>query len=36
MFKRAISIGALVISMIALFGTNANAQFFDGWGWFEF
>ena len=36
MFKRLILIGALVMSMVPLFGTNANAQFFDGWGWFGF
>lgn len=36
MFKRLILIGALVISTIPIFGTNANAQFFDGWGWFGF
>jgi hypothetical protein len=36
MFKRLILIGALVISMVPLFGSNANAQFFDGWGWFGF
>ena len=26
----------LVTSMVPLFGSNANAQFFDGWGWFGF
>jgi hypothetical protein len=36
MLKRLVLIGALVISMVALFGSNANAQFFDGWGWFGF
>jgi hypothetical protein len=36
MFRRVILIGALVISMVPLFGGNANAQSFDGWGWFGF
>ncbi len=36
MFKRLILIGALVISMVAMLGTHANAQSFDGWGWFGF
>ena len=36
MFKRLILIGAFVVGMVPLFGTNANAQFFDGWGWFGF
>jgi hypothetical protein len=36
MFKRLILIGALIISMVPLFGSPANAQFFDGWGWFGF
>jgi hypothetical protein len=36
MFKRLILIGALIISMVPLFESSANAQFFDGWGWFGF
>ena len=36
MFKRLILIGALVISIVAMSGTHANAQSFDGWGWFGF
>jgi hypothetical protein len=36
MFKRLMLIGALVISVVAMSGTHANAQFFDGWGWFGF
>jgi hypothetical protein len=36
MIKRLILIGAFVISMVPLFGTNAIAQSFDGWGWFGF
>jgi hypothetical protein len=36
MFKRLVLIGALVISAVAMSSTHANAQFFDGWGWFGF
>ena len=36
MFKRLILISALVISAVAMSSTHANAQFFDGWGWFGF
>jgi hypothetical protein len=36
MFKRLILIGVLVISAVAMSSTHANAQFFDGWGWFGF
>lgn len=36
MFKRCTLICALVISAVAISGTHANAQFFDGWGWFGF
>ena len=36
MFKRLMSIAGLVIGVIAMSGTHANAQFFDGWGWFGF
>jgi hypothetical protein len=36
MFKRLILIGLLAISAVATSGTGANAQFFDGWGWFGF
>src|SRR5512139_1165258 len=36
MFKRFMLISALVISAVAVSGTRANAQFFDGWGWFGF
>lgn len=35
MFKRLMLI-ALAISVVAMSGTHANAQFFDGWGWFGF
>jgi hypothetical protein len=35
MFKKLFLIGGLVISMVAMSGTHANAQF-DGWGWFGF
>lgn len=36
MFKRLILIGLLGIGAVAMSGTHANAQFFDGWGWFGF
>jgi hypothetical protein len=36
MFKKLIVIGVLVISAVAMSSTHANAQFFDGWGWFGF
>lgn len=36
MFKRLMLIAGLVVSVIAMSGTHANAQFFDGWGWFGF
>src|SRR4030095_4953390 len=36
MFKKLIVIGGLVISAVAMSSTHANAQFFDGWGWFGF
>lgn len=36
MFKKLIVIGVFVISVVAMSGTHANAQFFDGWGWFGF
>jgi hypothetical protein len=36
MFKRLMLIAGLVVSVIAISGTHANAQFFDGWGWFGF
>jgi hypothetical protein len=36
MYKRLVLIGGLVITIVALFGTNAIAQSFDGWGWFGF
>jgi hypothetical protein len=29
-------IGLLVMSVVVMFGTNAHAQSFDGWGWFGF
>jgi hypothetical protein len=35
MLKKLMLIGGLVICVVTLFGTNANAQF-DGWGWFGF
>ena len=36
MFKKLMLIAGLVISVVAMSGTHANAQFFDGWGWFGF
>lgn len=36
MFKKLMLIVVLVISAVAASGTHANAQFFDGWGWFGF
>jgi hypothetical protein len=36
MFKRLVLIGAFVVGTVPLFGSNANAQSFDGWGWFGF
>ena len=36
MFKRLIFIGGLVMSSVIMAGTHANAQSFDGWGWFGF
>ena len=35
MFQRLMLIGGFVISVVAMSGTHANAQF-DGWGWFGF
>jgi hypothetical protein len=29
-------IGLLVMGVVVMFGTNAHAQSFDGWGWFGF
>ena len=36
MFKRFMLICSLVVSVVAVSGTQANAQFFDGWAWFGF
>jgi hypothetical protein len=36
MLKKLILIGGLLVSMVAMSGTHAHAQFFDSWGWFGF
>ncbi len=34
MFQKMILLGLLGMCMVAMVGTEAQAQFFDGWGWF--
>jgi hypothetical protein len=36
MSRRVRMIGLLVMSVVVMFGRNAHAQSFDGWGWFGF